>query len=182
MKISDLDPLKAFSRWPGATAYVPQNVFIGSGTIKEYLALGYDPSEIPDSEYLRAIETAALSAYIESLELGLDTTVGEFGVKMSGGQRQRLGIARAVMTNPQLLVMDEATSALDGESEEAVTSTISNLGTNITTITIAHRLSTIIHADKIVYMSEGKILATGTFKEVRKSIPDFDKQASSLGL
>jgi ABC-type multidrug transport system fused ATPase/permease subunit len=78
--------------------------------------------------------------------------------------------------------MDEATSALDGESEEAVTSTISNLGMDITTITIAHRLSTIIHADKIVYMSEGKILATGTFEEVRKSIPDFDKQASSLGL
>jgi ABC-type multidrug transport system fused ATPase/permease subunit len=182
VKISDLDPLKAFSRWPGATAYVPQNVFIGSGTIKENLALGYDPSEIPDSEYLRAIQTAALSAFIESLELGLDTGVGEFGTKMSGGQRQRVGIARAVITNPQLLVMDEATSALDGESEEAVTSTISNLGMDITTITIAHRLSTIIHADKIVYMSEGKILATGTFEEVRKSIPDFDKQASSLGL
>ena len=108
--------------------------------------------------------------------------VGERGTTLSGGQKQRLGIARAVISNPLLLVMDEATSSLDGESESAITSAITSLGKGITTITIAHRLSTVIHANQIVYMSEGKILSIGTFEEVRQAIPDFDKQARLLGL
>lgn len=182
VRISQLEPLKAFSRWPGAASYVPQNIFISGGTIRENLALGYDAKEIPEIEYLRAIKTAALSEYLSLLNLGLDTEVGELGVKMSGGQKQRLGIARAVITNPLLLVMDEATSSLDGESEEAITSAISGLGARITTITIAHRLSTVIKANQIVYMSEGRILSIGTFQEVRDAIPDFDNQAKLLGL
>jgi ABC-type multidrug transport system fused ATPase/permease subunit len=128
------------------------------------------------------METAALIEYFSSLDLGLETEVGELGVKMSGGQKQRLGIARAVITKPLLLVMDEATSSLDGESENAITSAITSLGNRITTITIAHRLSTVINADKIVYISDGKILSIGTFQEVRDTIPDFDNQAKLLGL
>lgn len=182
VQISDLEPLDAFSKWPGATAYVPQNIFISTGTIRENLALGYDLQAIPETDYIRAIETAALAEYLSSLDYGLDTEVGELGLKMSGGQKQRLGIARAVITNPLLLVMDEATSSLDGESESAITSAITSLGRGITTITIAHRLSTVIHANQIVYMSEGRILSIGTFEEVRQAIPDFDKQARLLGL
>jgi ABC-type multidrug transport system fused ATPase/permease subunit len=182
VKISQMEPLKAFSTWPGATSYVPQNIFVSSGTIKENLALGYNALEIPENECMRAIDTAALTEYLSSLDLGLDTEVGELGVKMSGGQKQRLGIARAVITNPLLLVMDEATSSLDGESEEAITSAIKKLGDGITTITIAHRLSTVIDADQVIYMSEGKILFVGSFQEVRNAIPDFDKQAKLLGL
>jgi ABC-type bacteriocin/lantibiotic exporter with double-glycine peptidase domain len=182
VQISDSKPLDAFSKWPGATAYVPQNIFISTGTIRENLALGYDLQAIPETDYFRAIETAALAEYLSSLDYGLDTEVGELGLKMSGGQKQRLGIARAVISNPLLLVMDEATSSLDGESESAITSAITSLGKGITTITIAHRLSTVIHANQIVYMSEGKILSIGTFEEVRQAIPDFDKQARLLGL
>jgi ABC-type multidrug transport system fused ATPase/permease subunit len=182
VQISGVKPLEAFSKWPGATAYVPQNIFISAGTIRENLALGYDLQSIPETGYLRALETAALTEYFSSLDLGLDTEVGELGVKMSGGQKQRLGIARAVITKPLLLVMDEATSSLDGESENAITSAITSLGNRITTITIAHRLSTVINADKIVYVSEGKILSIGTFQEVRDAIPDFDNQAKLLGL
>ena len=182
VQISGIKPLEAFSKWPGATAYVPQNIFISTGTIRENLALGYDLQSIPETGYLRALETAALTEYFSSLDLGLDTEVGELGVKMSGGQKQRLGIARAVITKPLLLVMDEATSSLDGESENAITSAITSLGNRITTITIAHRLSTVINADKIVYISDGKILSIGTFQEVRDAIPDFDNQAKLLGL
>jgi ABC-type multidrug transport system fused ATPase/permease subunit len=182
VQISGLEPLEAFSKWPGATAYVPQNIFISTGTIRENLALGYDVQTISETEYIRAMETAALTEYLSSLDLGLETEVGELGAKMSGGQKQRLGIARAVITKPLLLVMDEATSSLDGESENAITSAITSLGNRITTITIAHRLSTVINADKIVYISEGKILSTGNFQEVRDAIPDFDNQAKQLGL
>jgi ABC-type multidrug transport system fused ATPase/permease subunit len=182
VQISQHDPLEAFSKWPGATSYVPQNIFISTGTIRENLALGYDIQTIPETDYIRAMETAALTEYLSSLDHGLDTEVGELGVKMSGGQKQRLGIARAVISNPLLLVMDEATSSLDGESEDAITSAITSLGSRITTITIAHRLSTVIDANQIVYMSEGRILSIGTFQEVRRDIPDFDKQARLLGL
>jgi ABC-type multidrug transport system fused ATPase/permease subunit len=182
VSISGMEPLKAFERWPGATSYVPQKIFISSGSIRENLALGYDSQGVAEKEFLRAIKVASLSEYLRSLDHGLETEVGELGVKMSGGQRQRLGIARAVVTNPLLLVMDEATSSLDGESEGAITSAISDLGEKITTITIAHRLSTVMDADQVVYMDEGKILSVGTFQEVRNSVLDFDNQAKLLGL
>ena len=99
VSISDVEPLEAFSRWPGATSYVPQKIFISSATVRENIALGYDASGIPEKEYLRAIRSAVLGDYISSLDFGLDTEVGEHGGKMSGGQRQRLGIARAMVTN-----------------------------------------------------------------------------------
>ena len=182
VKISEVEPLEAFSRWPGATSYVPQNIFISSGTIKENLALGYDPQGIPIDEYMRAMDSAALSTYLSSLNLGLDTEVGELGAKMSGGQKQRLGIARALITNPLLLVLDEATSSLDAESEDAISSAVTKLGDKVTTITIAHRLSTVINADQVIYMSEGKVLFIGSFQAVREAVPDFDSQAKMLGL
>lgn len=182
VRISNVEPLEAFSRWPGATSYVPQQIFISSGTVRENIALGYEASEIPEKEYLRAIRLAVLTDYISKLDLGLDTEVGEYGGKMSGGQRQRLGIARAVITNPLILVMDEATSSLDGETEEAVSLAVSQLGEEVTTIVIAHRLSTVINADKVVYMANGRVLAIGTFQEIRDAIPDFDNQAKLLGL
>jgi ABC-type bacteriocin/lantibiotic exporter with double-glycine peptidase domain len=112
----------------------------------------------------------------------LDTEVGEGGGKLSGGQRQRLGIARALITNPLLLVLDEATSSLDGETEETVTSTLNALKGKITTILIAHRLSTVMNADKIIYIADGRVQASGNFSEVRSMIPDFNNQAKLLGL
>ena len=113
---------------------------------------------------------------------GLDSEVGERGLRFSGGQRQRLGLARALFTDPSLLVLDEATSALDAETEQAVSQAIDELGSNVTRITIAHRLATVMHADKVVYLDGGRIVATGTFNEVRNQVAEFDQQAKLLGL
>jgi ABC-type multidrug transport system fused ATPase/permease subunit len=112
----------------------------------------------------------------------LDTPVGERGAKISGGQRQRLGIARAMFTKPLLLVLDEATSSLDGETEANITDAINALRGSTTVVIIAHRLSTIRDADIVVYLADGKVTAIGTFEEVRASVLDFDKQAKLMGL
>jgi ABC-type bacteriocin/lantibiotic exporter with double-glycine peptidase domain len=108
--------------------------------------------------------------------------VGERGAKISGGQRQRLGIARAMFTRPHLLVLDEATSSLDGETEANISDAIHALRGLTTVVMIAHRLSTVKNADRVVYFSQGKVVATGTFDEVRRAVHDFDNQAKILGL
>ena len=110
------------------------------------------------------------------------TKVGERGHKLSGGQRQRLGIARALFTKPKLLVLDEATSALDGETEADIAQAIKSLKGSTTVLLIAHRLSSVRNADAVIFMENGKILASGTFEAVRKIAPNFDKQANLMGL
>ena len=180
--ISGLNPLKAVSKWPGAVSYVPQDVVISSGTIKENITLGY-PAALADEKLIwDAIKIAQIREFVESLPQGLETEVGERGTKISGGQRQRLGIARAMYTKPQLLVLDEATSSLDGQTESDLSDAIQGLRGSVTVLMIAHRLSTIRNADMVVYMDCGKILATGTFEEVRKQVLDFEKQAQLMGL
>ena len=101
---------------------------------------------------------------------------------MSGGQRQRLGIARAMFTQPNLLVLDEATSSLDGETEASVADAIQNLKGKVTVVMIAHRLSTVKNADTVLYLHNGELIAQGTFNEVRDKVPDFDRQAKLMGL
>ena len=112
----------------------------------------------------------------------LDTYIGDNGSKLSGGQKQRLGIARALITEPKILVMDESTSSLDGETENNLTNAIISLKGKTTLILIAHRLSTVRNADKIIYMEDGQIIASGSFNEVRERVPDFDKQSKLMGL
>jgi len=180
--ISRLEPLAALSKWPGAVAYVPQDVVIAQGSIRQNVALGYPPEEATDERVLRALRMASLEEFSLDLPLGLDTSVGERGAKISGGQRQRLGIARALFTNPHLLILDEATSSLDGETEASVSEAIQNLEGFITVVLIAHRLSTVRNADMIVYMDKGRIVKTGSFQEVRDAVTDFDRQARLMGL
>ena len=129
-----------------------------------------------------AVRIAQLHEFVESLPQGIHTLVGERGSKVSGGQRQRIGIARALYTNPKLLVLDEATSSLDGQTEADISSSILELRGKVTIVIIAHRLSTVLNADRICYLEEGKIVAQGTFQEVRKLVPDFDTQAKLMGL
>jgi ABC-type multidrug transport system fused ATPase/permease subunit len=180
--ISDLEPLAAISRWPGAISYVPQDVVISNGTIRENIAMGF-PIEVASDELVwDALEIAQLTEFVKSLPLGLDTPVGERGTKISGGQRQRLGIARAMFTKPKLLVLDEATSSLDGQTEADISDAIQRLKGMVTVVLIAHRLSTVRNASLVVYMSNGEIVARGTFEEVRKAVPDFDHQAQLMGL
>lgn len=180
--ISGLPPLLAVAKWPGAVSYVPQDVVISAGTIRENIALGYPIEEANDELVLGALKVAHLDGFIADLPDGIDTQVGERGARISGGQRQRLGIARAMFTRPHLLVLDEATSSLDGETEANISDAIHALRGSTTVVIIAHRLSTVRNADKVVYLSMGKVLATGTFDEVRKAVPDFDHQAKIMGL
>lgn len=180
--ISEQSPYGAINKWPGAISYVPQDVVIVSGTIRENVALGYPTEIATDDLVMRAIKIAHLENYVQGLPNGLDSQVGERGVKISGGQRQRLGIARAMFTQPHLLVLDEATSSLDGETEAGITDSIDRLRGATTVFIIAHRLSTIRKADIVVYLSEGEIKATGTFDQLRQELPEFDYQATLMGL
>jgi ABC-type multidrug transport system fused ATPase/permease subunit len=182
IKISGMPPLEAVKTWPGACGYVPQDVMISNGTIRENIAMGFAAEKVSDDLISSSIEIAQLGEFISDLKEGVDTAVGERGAKISGGQRQRLGIARAMFTAPKLLVLDEATSALDGQTEADISGAIQNLKGRVTVIMIAHRLSTVRQADLVVYMEHGRVAATGTFEEVRAAISDFDNQAKLMGL
>ena len=180
--VSDKLPLDAISEWPGAMAYVPQDVLIARGSIRKNVALGFPVEVASDDLVWRAIRDAQLEDFVKSLPEGLDSEVGQRGTRISGGQRQRLGIARAMFTRPKLLVLDEATSSLDGQTEADISAAIQGLHGSVTIVMIAHRLSTVLHADQVIYMSEGRILSQGTFNEVRAAVPDFDRQAQLMGL
>jgi ABC-type multidrug transport system fused ATPase/permease subunit len=182
VEISGLDPLRISERWPGSIAYVPQEVSIVSGTVRENVALSYSREVAKTERVLKALKGAQLFEEVQSLPEGIDSNVGENGTQLSGGQRQRLGIARALFTLPKLIVMDEATSALDGLTEDLVSKAISNLSGETTLIIIAHRLSTVLNADLVIYMEKGRVVSTGTFSEVREAVPNFDAQASLMGL
>lgn len=182
IKISGVNPLEACERWPGAIAYVPQDVVITAGTVRQNVGIGYPPHDASDELVLNSLRIANLESFVMGLEKNLETQVGEKGAKFSGGQRQRLGIARALFTNPGLLVFDEATSALDAETEETVSNAIQSLRGKTTIIMIAHRLSTVRSADQVIYMDKGKVIACGTFESVRLQVPDFDYQAKLMGL
>lgn len=168
--------------WPGSVSYVPQDVIIANGTIRSNITLGFPEESGTVEMIMDAIRISQLDSYLENLPEKENSKVGDRGAGMSGGQRQRLGIARALFTKPKLLVLDEATSSLDGETEANVSAAIRALKGNVTVILIAHRLSTVREADQVVYLEEGKILATGTFEEVRAAVPNFDRQASLMGL
>ncbi len=180
--ISGLPPLLAFAKWPGAVSYVPQDVVIAAGTVRENVGLGF-PTTLATNELVSsAIKVANLEEFIMGLPNGIDSEVGERGARISGGQRQRIGIARAMFTRPRLLVLDEATSSLDGETEANISESILELSKSTTVVMIAHRLSTVRQADLVVYMNEGKVITSGTFDEVRRDVPDFDRQAKLMGL
>ena len=144
-------------KWSKMLAYIPQAIFLADETIRQNVAFGIAEEEIEEDKVWKALEDAQLSDFVKSLPEGLDTMVGERGVRLSGGQRQRIGIARALYGDPQILVLDEATSALDNETEAAVMEAIESLQGKITMIIIAHRLTTISGCDYIYKVDGGKI-------------------------
>lgn len=180
--LGGVPPREAIETWPGAIAYVPQNVALIAGTVKQNVALGMPESEIKEELVWEALRRAHLADFLIDHREGLQTWIGERGFKLSGGQRQRLGIARALYTRPKLLVLDEATSALDAETELAIIATLAELEGQVTTITVAHRLATVRNADQVIYLENGRIIARGTFEDVRHASVDFDNQAKLLGL
>ena len=180
--ISGMPPKDSIYKWPGAVSYVPQEVVFTGGTFRDNVTMGFPKKEASDDLVWAALEVAQLGDHVRGLPQGLDTLVGHGGTMMSGGQRQRLGIARAMFTHPKLLVLDEATSSLDGQTESDISDALHGLKGLVTVVMVAHRLSTVRNADQVIYMEKGKILARGTFSEVRSLIPNFDSQAKLMGL
>lgn len=142
--------------WHKMVGYVPQNVFLIDDTVRNNILFGVEEQEVDESKIWRAVEQAQMKEFVTHLPQGLDTVLGERGVKISGGQRQRIAIARALYYNPDILVLDEATSALDNETENAVIESIDALQGEKTLIIVAHRLSTIANCDKIYEIKDGK--------------------------
>lgn len=147
--------LKTFHAQVG---YIPQTIYLSDDTIRNNIAFGVRKERIDETAVHAAVERAQLKEFIDSLPLGLDTIVGDRGVRLSGGQRQRIGIARALYHDPEILVLDEATSALDNETEAAVMEAIENLQGTKTMLIIAHRLTTIRNVDRIYEVVDGRVV------------------------
>ena len=144
--------------WQKELGYIPQVIYLSDDTIRNNIAFGVEPDQIDERAVEQALRKAQLYEFIENLPDGLDTVVGDRGVRLSGGQRQRIGIARALYHDPEVLVLDEATSALDNETEAAVMEAIDNLQGTKTILIIAHRLTTIRNVDLIYEVADGKVL------------------------
>lgn len=168
-------------QWRGRVGYVPQKVALFDGTIAQNVALTWS-DEVDEERVLNALERAQLGGLIKTRANGIHERIGERGVSLSGGQQQRLGIARALYTDPLVLVLDEATSSLDTKTEDEVTKSIRALQGEVTLISVAHRLSTIKDYDRVCYLDEGVIAASGTFREVAQGLPAFAEQVFLAGL
>lgn len=163
--------------WQNQIGYVPQTIYLTDDTLRRNIAFGLAEDEIDDLALEKAIKSAQLSAFIATLQDGLDTVVGERGVRLSGGQRQRIGIARALYHDPAVLVLDEATSSLDIATERDVMQAVNALHGEKTILVVAHRLSTIEHCDSIVQLERGKVVQTGSPKQL---INAYQEISSSL--
>lgn len=157
IEVSGIDVVKNDKAWHKHIGYIPQTIFLMDDTIRANVAFGVPEEEVDDDKVWKALEGAQIADFIRSQEEGLDSSLGERGVKISGGQRQRIGIARALYFDPDVIVLDEATSALDNDTEKAVMDAIYNLAGKKTMIIIAHRLSTIKQCDIIYEVNEGKV-------------------------
>ncbi len=147
--------------WQNLIGYVPQNIFLTDDTLRNNIAFGIPENKIDQTKVQNALEAARLNTFIDSLPEGLNTKVGERGVRLSGGQRQRIGIARALYHNPSVLVLDEATSALDTVTEREVMDSVKQLKGTKTIIVIAHRISTILSCNRIFVLEKGKLENVG---------------------
>lgn len=157
IKADGMDIFKNMDTWHRGIGYIPQNIYLSDDTIRNNVAFGIKEEDIDDEAVKNALIKAQLADFVEGLCDGIETVVGDRGVRLSGGQRQRIGIARALYHNPDILILDEATSALDNETEAAVMEAIENLRGEKTMIIIAHRLTTIKNADVIYEVGNGKV-------------------------
>lgn len=155
--IDDINAFLNINAWQKNVGYIPQSIYLLDDTIKNNIIYGADENDINNDKLSIAIEKAQLKKFIDELPNGVETEVGERGVRLSGGQRQRIGIARALYNDPEVLVLDEATSALDNDTEAAVMEAIENLAGKKTLIIIAHRLSTIEHCNVVFEVKDGKV-------------------------
>lgn len=155
--VDDVDVMNDYQGWLSHIGYIPQMIFMLDSSIRANVAFGVKPEDIDDAQVWHCLEEAQLADFVRGLPDGLDTTIGERGVRVSGGQRQRIGIARALYENPDMLLFDEATSALDNETEAAIMESINSLHGKKTMVIIAHRLQTIAGCDIVYRVKDGKI-------------------------
>jgi ATP-binding cassette, subfamily B, bacterial AbcA/BmrA len=158
----------SLASWRSQIGYVSQESAMMAGTIRENLCYGLDIEQLSDERLWEVAKMAYADEFIQSFPKGLDTEVGERGVKLSGGQRQRIAIARAFLRDPKILMMDEATASLDSQSEGIVQQALTRLMEGRTTFVIAHRLSTIVDADKIIFIEKGRVTGIGTHHELTR--------------
>jgi ABC-type multidrug transport system fused ATPase/permease subunit len=151
-----VDVMTNYRGWLKNIGYIPQTIFMTDSTIRKNVAFGVPEDEIDDNKVWQALKEAALDEFVKELPEGLDTQIGERGIRLSGGQRQRIGIARALFEDPEVLVLDEATSALDNDTEAAIMDSINRLHGRKTLVIIAHRLQTIEKCDMIYNIGDGK--------------------------
>jgi len=180
--LSEMPPRQAIKQFSRQVAYVPQNVFMHKGTVLENVLAGISLDDIDKLWLDEIFDLTGLTEIIGQMPEGENTEVQDRGVSLSGGQKQRIGIARALVTKPALLILDEATSSLDAVSEDFISRAITKLQTSTTVVVVAHRLSTIRSADSLVYLEDGKLVAQANFSKLRELVPDFDKQATLMGI
>ncbi|MBD5491582.1 MAG: ABC transporter ATP-binding protein [Lachnospiraceae bacterium] len=154
------DIFENYPSWLARIGYIPQSIYLIDESIRDNIAFGIDADRIDDKRIWEVLEEAQLKSFVEELPDGLNTTIGDRGVRISGGQRQRLGIARALYHDPEILVFDEATSALDGDTETAVMEAVNSFHGRKTMVIIAHRLNTIAKCDIIYKVENEKITQT----------------------
>jgi ATP-binding cassette, subfamily B, bacterial PglK len=169
--LAGMDPRELREKHVGLISYVPQKPGLVSGSFASNIALGVDPEDVDEDLVRESLRKAQLLDFVESLAEGIHSTLGTQADSLSGGQAQRLGLARALYTQPKFVILDEATSALDASTEASIAESIRNIGDDTTVLVVAHRLSTIQHADVVFVIDGGKVLAQGTFREVRKKVP-----------
>jgi ATP-binding cassette subfamily C protein len=180
--IDGTDVRSCLPAWQRRIGYVPQAIFLLDGTIRRNIALGVPPAEIDELRLARAVRQAQLDPLLATLPDGLDTTIGERGVRLSGGERQRVGIARALYHDPAVLVLDEATSALDSRTEADLGRAIEALRGETTLIVVAHRLASVRRCDRLVLLRDGRVADSGSFEDLVARNPDFREMASAASV
>jgi ATP-binding cassette subfamily C protein len=169
-------PIHTHAReWQSRVGYVPQSIFLADAPIRENVAFGIDRARIDDAAVWKVLETARMGDVVRALPDGLDTWLGERGVRLSGGQRQRIGLARALYRNPEILVLDEATSALDTETEDEIVRLLGTLRGRITTVVIAHRPGTLQRCDRVAFLEDGRLVGFAAPDELARTEPKFRK-------
>jgi len=173
--VDGVDISNKVSAWRKKIGYVPQDIYLTDDTLRRNIAFGIPDEEISENKVIEALRLAQLGNFVPSLPKGLDTVIGERGVTLSGGEKQRVAVARALYLNPEILIFDEATSALDSRTEQELADAIRSLRGHTTIILVAHRIQTIKNCDRIIFIRNGRIEATGRWDELLQNSPEFCK-------
>ena len=174
-----MNPRDAMEKWPGAISYIPQETFLTQDSLLMNLAMGYAINSESISLAEESLTAAQLDVLIEKLNATYFEGSTDFGVNLSGGEKQRLGIARALFSRPRIIVLDEATSSLDHETERKVLEMIDDgLLRGVTLLVVTHNISTVVNSDVVIYLEHGRVVSEGTFAQVSSEVQNLAKQAN----